>query len=331
MWKLCSWLLFVSCIGLASGCSKPEALDSSPVSDSGTISQSYRIAVIPKGTTHVFWKSVEEGAMNAAEELGLDVVWKGPLKENDRAQQIAIVEQFVSEKVAGIVLAPLDENALLRPVRAAMNNGIPVVIIDSALNGEAGSDFVSFISTDNEQGGYLGGQRLGELLGGEGKVVLLRYQVGSASTDNRETGFLRAMSEHPGIRVMVDNQYAGPTRGEAIQKSEELLDLLREADGIFCPNESSTAGMLVTLRKHQLVGKVKFVGFDSSPELVVGLEDGELDALVVQNPRRMGYEGVRAIHSGFLGGGPAKRIDTGVQVVSRANMNDPEISVLIAN
>jgi ribose transport system substrate-binding protein len=207
-----------------------------------------RVAVIPKGTTHVFWKSIEAGARQAGAETGVEIVWKGPLKENDRAQQIAIVEQFITENVAGIVLAPLDDNALLRPVRAAVAKKIPVVIIDSALKGEAGKDFICFASTDNKVGGSLGGERLAQVLGGKGKVVLLRYQVGSASTDEREAGFMEAMAKQPGIQVISDNQYGGATVGESIKKSEAMLDKLREANGIFCPNESTTYGMLVALR-----------------------------------------------------------------------------------
>src|SRR4051794_18960471 len=111
-----------------------------------------RIAVIPKGTTHVFWKSVEAGARKAAGEAGVEMIWKGPLKEDDRAEQIKVVEQFVSEGVSGIVLAPLDKEALARPVSSAMGRNIPVVIFDSALTGDAGKDFVSFVATDNKKG-----------------------------------------------------------------------------------------------------------------------------------------------------------------------------------
>lgn len=287
------------------------------------------IAVIPKGTTHVFWKSVEAGARQAGQDLGVDVIWKGPLKENDRAQQIALVEQFVTEGVAGIVLAPLDDTALVRPVSIARSKEIPVVIIDSALKGEAGKDFISFVATNNRRGGEMAGDQLAELLGGQGKVLLLRYMVGSASTTNREEGFLEAIRDYPGIEIIVDNQYGGATAGETIQKSEELLDQLREADGIFCPNESSTYGMLVTLRKNLLTRSVKFVGFDASKDLLNALGEGDIDALVVQNPRKMGYEGVRAVVSHLRGESVPTRIDTGVELVTPDNINDPNIQSLV--
>jgi len=298
-------------------------------SAAGTLPAPLTIAVIPKGTTHIFWKSVEAGARQAGSELGTEIIWKGPLKENDRAQQIQVVQQFVSRGVAGIALAPLDFKALVGPVQAARAAGIPVVIFDSALDGTPGADFVSFVATNNELGGRLGGKKLAELLGGQGDVVLLRYSVGSASTDERERGFLAALGESPAIKVIVDNRYAGPTAGEAKTQALNLLDDLRRADGVFCPNESSTLGMLLALRQERLAGGIKFVGFDASPPLVEALTRGELDALVVQNPRRMGYEAVATLVTHLRGEAVAATIDTGVTLVTRENLNDPGVRALL--
>jgi ribose transport system substrate-binding protein len=288
-----------------------------------------KIAVIPKGTTHLFWKSVEAGARRAGEALGVEIIWKGPLKENDRAQQIAIVEQFITEGVSGMVLAPLDDTALKRPVSAAARKKIPVVIFDSALKGEAGRDFVSFVATNNRKGGSLGGEQLAKLLGGKGKVVFLRYQVGSASTTEREEGFLEAIGKNEEMQVIVSNRYAGATTGEAKTVSMNLLDRIREAGGIFCPNESSTLGMLLALRQTNLAGKIKFVGFDTSPPLVEALQKGEIDALVAQDPTRMGYEGVETLVEHIRGKPVATIVDTGVRLVTRDNLDDPEIKKLL--
>ncbi len=317
---LAAGLLFASACEREQG-SKPVAESAQP--------PARRIAVIPKGTTHVFWRSVEAGAQQAGKELGVEVIWKGPLKENDRAQQIQVVQQFVSQGVAGIALAPLDSKALIAPVRAAGAKHIPVVIFDSALDGEVGRDFVSFVATDNEQGGRLGGEKLAELLGGKGKVVLLRYMVGSASTTNREAGFLEAIARHPDIEVIADNRYAGATAGEAKTKALNMLDEIRAADGVFCPNESSTMGMLLALQQEGLAGKIKFVGFDASPPLVGALRSGQIDALVVQNPRKMGYTAVKTLVAHIDGKAVEPRIDTGVVVVTRENMNNPEVKPLI--
>lgn len=287
------------------------------------------VAVIPKGTTHVYWKSVEAGARKAGKELGVQIEWKGPLKESDRASQIGIVEQYVSEGVSGIVLAPLDENALVKPVKSATAKKIPVVVIDSALKGTPGTDFTSFVATDNFKGGVLGGERLVKLLGGKGNVVLLRYQVGSASTDEREAGFLSVMKKNPGITVLVNNRYAGATAGEAKNAAMNMVDKLKQANGVFCPNESSTFGMLLALRQSGLASKVKFVGFDTSPQLIEGLEKSEIDALVAQNPTKMGYEGVKTVVAAIKGGKVPAKIDTGVAMIDKANLQTPEIKALL--
>ncbi|HEY5742155.1 MAG TPA: substrate-binding domain-containing protein [Terrimicrobiaceae bacterium] len=287
------------------------------------------IAVIPKGTTHVFWKSVERGAREGAKESGVNMVWKGPLKEDDRAQQIQIVEQFASQGVGGIVLAPLDSKALQRPVAAAMQKGIPVVIMDSALDGEAGKDFVSTVSTNNHRGGEMAGETLGKLLDGKGKVVLLRYQEGSASTGQREAGFLEAIKKFPDIQVILDNRYSGATASEAQSASLNILDKLKEADGIFCPNESSTFGMLLALRQNNLAGKKKLVGFDTSPQLLDGLQKGDIQALVAQNPTKMGREAVKALVAKIKGQDVPTEIDSGAAVVTKENLNTPEIQALL--
>lgn len=288
-----------------------------------------RIAVIPMGTTHVFWKSVAAGAKTAGKELGVEIIWKGPIKENDRAQQISIVEQFINEAVSGIALAPLDHAALTRPVSSARQKQIPVVIFDSPLDGEAGRDFVSFVGTNNKQGGIVGGMHLSKLLDGKGKVVLLRYAVGAASSMAREDGFLETISNAKDIIVTVKNRYAGATAGEAKTASMNLIDKLKETDGIFCPNESTTFGMLLALRQSNLAGKKKFVGFDTSPPLVEALRNGEIDALVAQDPTRIGFEAVKAVVSHIKGEKVNGRIDTGVQLITRENLSDPRIKALL--
>jgi len=287
-----------------------------------------RVAVIPKGTTHVFWKAVEAGARRGGEATGLEVVWKGPLQENDRSQQIQLVQQFVSEGIAGIALAPLDHTALAQAVAGARRAGIPVVIFDSDLDGTPGVDFASFVATDNRAGGRLGGEHLVQLLGGRCKGVLLRYAVGSASTEAREAGFLEA-ARAGGLEVTVDNRYAGATVGEAKTTALNLVDALREAQGVFCSNESATSGMLLALEQAGLAGQVRFVGFDASPPLVQALRAGKLDALVLQDPRKMGELSVRTLASALKGETVEAVIDTGVVLATPANMDAPEIAPLL--
>src|SRR4029450_7605117 len=190
---------------VAVSCTKPE-------SGGGNGKKKFTIAVIPKGTTHEFWKSIHAGSNKAASELSaqgneIEVIWKGPLREDDRDQQIQVVEGFTTQGVNGIVLAPLDNRALVRPVEEAKRAGVPTVIIDSALQSDA---IVSFVATDNRKGGPLAADRLGGLLGGKGKVIMLRYAEGSASTQDREEGFLQEMKQkYPNIQLISTDQYAG--------------------------------------------------------------------------------------------------------------------------
>jgi ribose transport system substrate-binding protein len=298
----------------------------------------YRIAVIPKGTTHVFWKSIHAGAIKAEQELkaaGIDVeiIWKGPLKEDDRESQIRVVEDFVTAGVTGIVLAPLDDAALRAPVKDAVNSGIPVVIIDSDLKS---NDYVSFVATDNYAGGRRAGEYMGKILDGKGRIIVLRYQEGSASTMNRELGFLDVLKEkYPGIEVVSASQYGGATTESSYQASENLLAPLRKPDGsltidgIFTPNESTTFGMLRSLEDSALAGKVKFVGFDSSDRLVQAMKKGYIQGLVLQDPINMGYLGVKTMVEHLEGKKAEKRIDTGSEVATPENMEELRIKNLL--
>jgi ribose transport system substrate-binding protein len=285
-----------------------------------------KIAVIPMGTTQVYWKSVQAGAEDAAKEFGVDMRWKGPLKESDRAGQIAIVEQFVSEGVDGIVLAPLDNTALKRPVAAAMAKGIPVVIIDTPLKGEAGKDFVSTVATNNHRGGEIAGEELGRLLDGKGKVILFRHQEGVSSTTERQAGFLEAIKKIPGI---LENRYAGATASEAQTTALNILDKIKEADGIFCPNEGTTFGCLLALRQNNLAGKIKLIGFDTSPPLLDALKKGEVQAVVAQNPKKMAHEGMKLVLDKIKGEQVPTSVDSGAILVTKENLDTPEIQALL--
>ena len=201
--------------------------------------------------------------------------------------------------------------------------------MDSALDGEAGKDFVSFVATDNKKGGELGGERLAKLMDNKGKVVLLRYAAGSASTEDRETGFLEAIAKHPEMKLIVENHYGGATADSAAKVALNMIDSLKDCDGIFCPNESTTAGMLVALRTAGISGKKKFVGFDATSDLVKALENGEVQALVAQNPYKMGFEGVTTLVNHIRGEKVEKRVDTGVFLISKDNLKDPEIQDLL--
>jgi ribose transport system substrate-binding protein len=296
-------------------------------------SKKLSVAVIPKGTTHEFWKSIHAGSMKAAQEYALqgtqvDVIWKGPLREDDREQQVQVVEGFVSQGVNGIVLAPLDNRALVRPVEEAQKAGVSTVIIDSALES---NNITSFVATDNRKGGTLAADRMGELLSGKGKVMVLRYQEGSASTQDREEGFIQRLKEkYPAIELISSDQYAGATRDTAKRASENLLNRFgNELQGIFTPNESSTAGMLLALQDIGKAGKVTFIGFDASDSFIDAMRAKQLNGIVIQDPFKMGYLGVKTMVDHLQGKPVEKRVDTGVTIITPENLDSAEAKTLL--
>ena len=273
---------------------------------------------------------MQSGASEAAAANNVDLLWKGPEKEDDKAAQSQTVDNFTSQGVDGIILAPLDAEALKAPAKEAMAKGIKMIIVDSDLRG---ADTESFIATDNEKAGYMGGERLAKALGGKGKVIMLRYAEGSASTEAREKGFLAA-AKAGGLEVVSENQHGGATRESAQTASESLLQTVKQGDGlsiqgIFCPNESTAFGMMRALQNAKLMGKVKFVGFDSSKELLEGVASGDIEGLVLQNPSNMGKLAVENMVKVLKGEKIEKRIDTGATLVDKANLESPEVKALL--
>jgi ribose transport system substrate-binding protein len=290
-------------------------------------SKTLRLAVIPMGTTHEFWKAIHAGAKKAADELEVEIIWKGPLKEDDRNEQIQIVETMMDAGVDALIMTPLDDRALMPPVAEAKARGIPTVIFNTALKGD---DFIAYVSTDNWKGGVLAAERIGELMGGKGKLILIRIIEGVEGNRQREEGFLQTIrSKFPGISILSDNQYAGITTETAYQTAENLLARFHDVEAIFTPNESTTFGCLRALQDHGLAGKVIHVGFDSSKKLIEALEKNELMGLILQDPVRMGYDSVRTAVARLRGEPYETRIDTGVFLATPENMNQPEIRRLL--
>ncbi len=294
----------------------------------------WRIAFVPKATNMDFWRTVHAGAVKGARDLEasgtrVELIWKGPLREDDREQQVQVVESFASQGVDGIVLAPLDERALVRPVEEAKRLGIPTVVIDSALDSE---QIVSFVATDNRRGGELAADEMGRLLGGKGHVILLRYQDGSASTTAREEGFLsRLKGQWPGLTLLSSDQHAGATRDTAKRAAENLLNRFgRDLEGLFVVNESTGSGTLLALQDGGFAGRVKFLGFDSTPAFVEAMRAGQMQAFVLQAPFRMAELGVKTLVDHLQGRPVPRRVDTGVVLVTPANLDSPEVRELLA-
>jgi ribose transport system substrate-binding protein len=322
----CPALVLLAGVALAPACRTADG-------PKGGAGKPLRVAFVPKGTTHEFWRTMHAGAVKAQHDLQakgvhVELVWKGPLREDDREQQVQVVESFASQGMDGIVLAPLDAKALVRPVEEAKRLGVPTVVVDSAL---ASEEIVSFVATDNVKGGAMGADALGRLMGGKGRVLLLRYQEGSASTSMREEGFLARLKEAwPALELLVADQHAGPTVDTAKRAAENLLNRHgRDIDGVFVVNETSTGGMLLALQDAGLAGRVKLVGFDGTPAFVEAMRAGQLHAFVLQDPMRMAGLAVETMVDHLLGKAVPKRVDTAAIVVDAANLDTRETQELL--
>ena len=247
------------------------------------------VGVVPKGANHIFWQTVHAGAIKAGREFGFEIEWNAPTLEVDSHRQIEIVDSMINRRLKGIVLAPVDRRALAGPVERAARQGVPVSIFDSAVDSD---QIVSYVATDNTEGGRMAARRMAEVLGGKGKVAIIGFMPGSASTMEREHGFEDEMrSRFPGIQI-VGLQFGMADRAKAMAATENMLTAHPDLAGVFADNESSSAGALQALRGRQ-ARSVKLVAFDASDQLIDALREGAIDSLVVQNPFRMGYEAVR--------------------------------------
>ncbi len=296
---------------------------------------SLRIAVVPKATGGEFWETVESGARDAAKELGVEIKWEGTLTETEISEQNRIIENMVNLGVDGMAVAPLNAKATRKSIAGAVDAGIPVVVFDSAVDGDA---HVCFVATNNKQGGMLGAQRMIDLFGDKkADVLVIRFLQGTGSTEARVTGFIE-QAEAAGFNIVGDPYTEdGTVAGAKKTASNTLEGLIRDnklnVDGIFACNLYSALGMaaaLDDLRKSGIEVNAKFVGFDTSPELIKGLQEGSIDALVAQNPKHMGYLAVETIVKHLKDEAIDPIIDTGVEVVTKERLeNEPEIRQLV--
>ena len=289
-----------------------------------------RIAVIPKETASAFWEGVHQGALKARQEENVEIIWTGPEIETDRERQIQIVEDALAQQVSGIVLAPNDRKALIPVVEKAYAKNIPCVIIDSGVDTDK---YLSYLATDNYRGGALAAERLGEILQGKGKVILVEWIPNAASTDARTKGFRDTLAEKfPDIQI-VDSKYpTPPTVAKVREITEDMLTKNTEVHGLFACNATTAAGALQALRSPgQAQRGIKMIGFDAWDSLVEGLKSNEIDSLIIQNPFKMGYEGVKTIVRKLRDQQvPPQKVDTGVELVTKARLSEPEIKNLLS-
>lgn len=298
---------------------------STPIKTKGA-NEKLTLALVPKGTTHQFWQTVKAGADAAAKELNAELLYNGPSKENSVPEQIDIVRNFGTQGVDGIAVAATDKQALVTPVNELQDKGIPVVVVDSAIEPDPSH---SFIATDNVAAASQAAAELGRLLNGKGNVAILNFKKGSGTSDEREQGFREGIAKFPGIKI-VASEYTESDVGNAVSQTESILTANPELDGLFASNEPNVIGAAKVLDDKGKAGKIKLVGFDAAEAEIEGLKKGTVDALIVQDPFRMGFEAVKALAQLVRGqGSPVKRIDTGAKVVTKANMETPEMKKLL--
>jgi ribose transport system substrate-binding protein len=297
-----------------------------------------QIAVIAKSTANVYWEAVHTGALQAGTEEGVQIQWTGPGSETEHVLQGNMVDNMVNSQVDGIVLAPTNVDALVRPVESAVARGVPVVLIDSTLHSDKPT---SVIATDNYAAGTQAAEALIAAMGSNhkfgGKVIMLRFLQGSGSTEAREKGFADRIAKESGL-TLADQTYtqgAGSTT-DAASTADALLrrnvkDGVLQADGIFASNQPTATGMMDTIVKFKAGGTtidVPYVGFDSSDELLAGVREGKIAALVVQDPRQMGYLGVKTMCKILKGEKVDPQIATATVTVTKANIDDPKIKTV---
>ncbi len=285
------------------------------------------IGVVPKATSHIFWVAVEKGARAAGKELGVDIEWNGAASETDYARQIQIVDSMINRRVDGIAVAASESKILIPTIDRAIRQGIPVTVFDSGIEG---GNYLSFVATNNFEGGQMAARTLGRLLGGQGQVAMLMHAPGSASTMDRERGFDDVMArEFPQMNV-VARQYGMSDRAKARAAAENMLTAHPELQAIFGSSEPSSVGASLAVKARELAGKVKVVAFDSSDGLVQDLKGGVIQAIVVQDPYKIGFEAVRTLVDNLNGKPPAKRIDLPAKIIFAEDASKPENQRLLS-
>lgn len=284
------------------------------------------IAVIPKATSHLFWVSVQAGAMAAGQALNVDVLWNGPPSETDYARQIQIVDSMIARQVDGLAVAAQDRTTLNASLDRAAAAHIPVTVFDSGVDS---TNYLTFLATNNYQAGQMAARKLAALLHGKGKIAMLMHAPGSKSTMDREAGFEDSLrTEFPGIRIAA-RQYSMSDRSKARDATENFLTAQPDLDGLFASAEPGSVGAALALKSRGLAGKIRFVAFDASDDLVEDLKDGSIDALVAQDPFRMGYEAVKTLVDKLRGTDPPKVIDLSATVVTKGDLDKPRIKALL--
>ena len=284
----------------------------------------YTIAVVPKSVGLFYWGTVHAGAAAAASALHVNIIWKGTETETDVAGQVNILQDFITKHVNAIAFAASDAHGLVGTAQAAIKAGIPVVNIDSGLSPQS----PPLVATDNIAAAAKAADILAQQIGDSGDVALLPFVPSAATSIQRQQGFEQELKKYPNIHL-VAVQYDQSDISTALSEMENILTSHPNLKGVFAANEPGVIGVVHALIERGLVGKVKVIGFDNAPDEVSALAAGQVSALIVQDPYRIGYLGVQEALDLIQHKTVPHSVDTGEIVATKANMNQPAIHKLL--
>lgn len=289
-----------------------------------------RIVVIVKATTSQYWATVFDGADAAAKILGVKISKLGATAETDVAGEVTIMENAIASKPTGIVIAATNAAALAKPIEDATRAGIPVVVIDSDANT---SKYVTFLATNNHTGGLKAADEIAACIKArtgkvEGNVAYLTALAGAQSLNDRDQGFLDGLKKYPGLKI-VEHRTGNNDPARALSDSEDVLTRHPDLVGMFADNEIEGDGAGKASQEKKLGDKLCIVAFDTSDQEISYLHSGNIDGLIVQNPFMMGYAGVWYALAASHGVVFPHYVDSGVTVVTKANMNSAAVTGLL--
>jgi ribose transport system substrate-binding protein len=326
-------LMSIALVILITGCGAVQQVNSTgntsgnTKSSGNTATKALKIAVVPKAVGSDYWEVVHKGAECAASKLqNVTIQWDGVTAETDVTGQVNLLKNFITQGVDGIDYAATDAKVLAQVSTQATATKIPVVNIDSGTDPQAAN--VPLFATDNVASAVKAADLLAMALHGKGKIAFLPFLAGSSTNDQRAKGFLQGLAKYPNVQL-VATQYSQSDANVAFRVTSDILSAHPDISGIFAANEPGVIGAAKAVQKAGLAGKVVIIGWDAAPDEIKGVQNGEITALVVQNPFKMGYDSLNSVVKMIRTGAQVSNEDTGVTFVEKSNMNDPKTQAVL--
>jgi ribose transport system substrate-binding protein len=321
-------IVLVTLVVLITGCGAVQQVNSTGSTSSSAnnngnaATRALKIAMVPKAVGSDYWEVVHQGAQCAVSKLqNVSIQWDGVTAETDVTGQVNLLKNFITQGVDGIDYAATDAKVLTQVSTQATTAKIPVVNIDSGTDPQPAN--ILLFATDNVASAVKAADLLGTALNGKGKIAFLPFLAGSSTNDQRAKGFLQGLTKYPNLQL-VATQYSQSDANVAFRVTSDILSAHPDLSGIFAANEPGVIGAAKAVQKAGLAGKVVIIGWDAAPDEIKGVQDGEITALVVQNPFKMGYDSLNSIVKMIRTGAQVSNEDTGVTFVEKSNMNDPK-------